>query len=91
MIKPKDMVNIYTWMVQYIKESGLMINNKVRDMKPGQIVRFMKGNIMRDKGMERVNSTGLTTLNMKDNSVTTKFMVKESIPTQTAGFITVIG
>ena len=68
-----------------------MINNKVKDMKLGLTVQFMKANITKAKNTERVNSTGLTTLNMKDNSVTTKFMVKESILGQTAGFITVIG
>ena len=68
-----------------------MINNKVKDMKLGLTVQFMKANITKAKNTERVNSTGQTTLNMTDNSVTTKFMAKEPTPGRTEGFTKVIG
>ena len=68
-----------------------MINNKGRDMKLGLTVQFTRVNITKAKNTEKVNSTGLTTPNITDNSATTKFTARGPTPGRTAGFTRVIG
>ena len=62
MTKPKEMVNIFIWMEQNIRENGLMINNKEKDMKHGQMVQFMMVIILKDKNMLSHSKSRFTVL-----------------------------
>jgi len=79
-------VSIYTWTAQNIRASGLMINNKVKDMRPGLMVRFTRGSTMKGRSMEEGSSTGRITLNMMGNSATMRFMVRGRIPGRMGDF-----
>ena len=79
-------MSIYTWTAQNIRESGLMINNKVKDMRPGLMVRFTRGSTMKGRSMGEGSSTGRITLNMMGNSATMRFMVRGRIPGRMGDF-----
>ena len=68
MIKRMEKANIFIWMVQYMKGSGLKINSMVLARKPGLTPRDMKDNINMDKSMDKGHSFGVINQHIQDNS-----------------------
>ena len=50
-IKQMELVYILIQMEQFIKENGVMTNNKALELKHGQMEQDMKDNIKKDKKM----------------------------------------
>jgi hypothetical protein len=68
-----------------------MINNKARDMRPGQTALFTRGSTTKGKNTGEESSTGPITPNMTDSFVTMRFMGKERIPGRMGGFTRATG
>lgn len=59
------MVFISTLMEVFIRDIGKMINKKDLDLKVGLINQVMKGNIIKERNMVRVNINGKMEVIMK--------------------------
>ena len=63
-LKDKELTNIWTELLTKANEK--MTNKKVRVMKHGQMVLYMKENIKEGKNMALVDFIGPIILNMRD-------------------------
>ena len=78
MTKLMDSVNTLILMELSTKDTGLMINNMVKERKSGQMVHSMKVTINLVRKMEEESSCGLIGLHTMVTSSTTIFTVKEN-------------
>ena len=76
MIKLKVSVLIPIWMVQFIMENGIMINNMEKEKKLGLKDLIMKENIKKVLSMEKDSFNGTMVLVTKDSFCTMKLKEK---------------
>ena len=74
MIRHMEKVSTLMLMDQDMKENGLKTNNMVLVLKDGLMVHLMKGNIHKEKNMERENSHGQIIVHIQEISLITIFM-----------------
>ena len=75
-INPMDSENTAIQMESYMKETGRMINRTVEAYKYGPMAKDMKVIFKRDSNLEKVSSSLMTVLIMRETSRTTKFTEK---------------
>lgn len=91
MIKPMDMVNMYTLMAQDTRESGRMTSNMASVLKLGKMAVHIQDTMQNQRRKERVCTCGLMEINTSENGKTTLFMAMVLISGTMEEFMLVIG